>query len=61
MAQQNHRWGVTDSISTNFPTEQELALNDSLIAELRAQNTFEATEETNRRYAFSDPLECPDR
>lgn len=48
---QNHRWGVTDSISLNFPTEQELALNDSLIAELRAQNTFEATEETNRRAA----------
>lgn len=46
---QNRQWGVTGPISTNFPTEKELALNDSLVSELRAQNTFEATEETNRR------------
>ncbi|PNS17268.1 hypothetical protein CAC42_6951 [Sphaceloma murrayae] len=46
---QNRQWGVTAPISTQFPSEKELALNDSLIAELRAQNTFEATEETNRR------------
>lgn len=45
----NRQWGVTAPISVNFSTEKELALNDAMVAELRAQNTFEATEETNRR------------
>jgi len=48
-AQGQKQWGITAPISTNFPQPKELALNDSLVAELRAQNTFEATEETNRR------------
>ncbi|KAF2150849.1 Poly(A) polymerase PAPalpha [Myriangium duriaei CBS 260.36] len=55
---QNHRWGVTDSISLSFPTERELALNDSLLTELRAQNTFEATEETNRRAAVLSTMQA---
>ncbi|KAF2218396.1 Poly(A) polymerase PAPalpha [Elsinoe ampelina] len=46
---QNRQWGVTAPISTSFPSEKELALNDSMVAELRAQNTFEAPEETKRR------------
>lgn len=44
------QWGLTPPISTNLPTQKELALNESLIAELKNQNTFEATEETEKRY-----------
>lgn len=46
---QNKQWGITAPIAQSFPTEKELALNDTLLTELRSQNTFEATEETNRR------------
>jgi poly(A) polymerase len=41
--------GVTPAISQAFPTDDELRLNESLIAELRAQNNFEAAEDTDRR------------
>lgn len=33
----------------NLPTDKELALNDSLITELKEQKTFEAAEETAKR------------
>lgn len=43
------QWGTTPPVSTAFPTPQELALNDALIAELKSQNNFEPPEETKRR------------
>lgn len=43
------QWGLTAPISTNFPTEMELQLNESLLAELKEQKTFESVEETERR------------
>ncbi|KAF4548625.1 Poly(A) polymerase pla1-like protein [Elsinoe fawcettii] len=58
MAQNGRQWGVTAPISTNFPTEKELALNDSMVAELRTQNTFEAPEETKRRAQVLSTLQA---
>ncbi|KAJ5423035.1 Poly(A) polymerase [Penicillium cf. griseofulvum] len=43
------QWGVTPPISTVLPTKDELAANDDLIAELKAQNNFELPTETERR------------
>ncbi|KAL2220926.1 Poly(A) polymerase [Thermoascus aurantiacus ATCC 26904] len=43
------QWGVTPPISTLLPTPEELAANDDLIAELKAQNNFESPAETERR------------
>jgi poly(A) polymerase len=42
-------WGVTDPISLAMPSKKDLELNDSLLDELRRQNNFESTEETERR------------
>lgn len=55
------QWGLTAPISTNFPTEKELALNEALIAELKAQDTFEAPEETKKRFALVPSLFPMDR
>jgi poly(A) polymerase len=43
------QWGVTPPISTVLPTKDEIAANDDLIAELKAQNNFEQPTETERR------------
>ncbi|KAH1618793.1 hypothetical protein KXX21_008797 [Aspergillus fumigatus] len=43
------QWGVTPPISTALPTPEELAANDDLISELKAQNNFESPAETERR------------
>jgi poly(A) polymerase len=43
------QWGVTPPISTVLPTQGELAANDDLIAELKAQNNFELPTETEKR------------
>ncbi|GIC91587.1 polynucleotide adenylyltransferase [Aspergillus udagawae] len=43
------QWGVTPPISTALPTPDELAANDDLITELKAQNNFESPAETERR------------
>ncbi|OJJ34893.1 hypothetical protein ASPWEDRAFT_111886 [Aspergillus wentii DTO 134E9] len=43
------QWGVTPPISTVLPTPDELAANDDLISELKAQNNFESPTETDRR------------
>ncbi|KAJ9292695.1 hypothetical protein DTO271G3_8509 [Paecilomyces variotii] len=43
------QWGVTPPISTILPTPDELAANDDLIEELKAQNNFESPAETERR------------
>ena len=45
------QWGVTPPISTALPTSDELAANDDLIAELKAQDNFEPPSDSERRYA----------
>jgi len=45
----SRQFGVTPAISLALPTEDELRLNESLITELRAQNNFEAADDTDRR------------
>lgn len=47
--QQVRQWGVTPPISMTLPAPEEVAANDDLIAELKAQNNFEAPSETERR------------
>ncbi|MCJ1266017.1 polynucleotide adenylyltransferase [Lobaria immixta] len=49
MATSQRQWGVTPPIAVNLPTDAELATNDALIAELKRQNNFEGSEETERR------------
>ena len=51
-APQTHQKGVTPPISLALPTATELTQNDALIAELKKQNNFEASDETERRYVF---------
>jgi poly(A) polymerase Pap1 len=46
------QWGQTAPISVAFPTEKEKALNESLIEELKLQNNFASTEETDRRWVI---------
>lgn len=41
--------GVTGPISLTKPTAQEIALNDSLIAELKARGSFESEQATRKR------------
>jgi poly(A) polymerase len=41
--------GVTPPISSALPTEEELRLNEALIAELRSQDNFETAEDTEKR------------
>jgi poly(A) polymerase Pap1 len=48
-ATQAKQWGTTPAISQAFPTDAEIAANDALIAELKAQNNFESVEETEKR------------
>ncbi|KAG9517080.1 Poly(A) polymerase, partial [Aureobasidium melanogenum] len=43
------QWGVTPPVSTAFPTDKELAQSEALLAELKEQKSFEATEDTNKR------------
>lgn len=49
MAASNRQWGVTPPISSSLPTPAELLANDTLIAELKRQNNFEGSDETERR------------
>ena len=48
------QWGVTPPIITALPTDAEIVTNDALIAELKQQNNFEASEETEKRYVRLD-------
>lgn len=43
------QWGVTPPISQTLPNESEKRANDSLFAELKAQNTYEHATETAKR------------
>jgi poly(A) polymerase len=43
------QWGTTPPVSTAFPTEKEIGLNDTMIEELKGQNNFEAPDETEKR------------
>jgi poly(A) polymerase len=45
------QYGVTPPVSTTLPTEQENAVNDALIEELKKQNSFESKAETDKRLA----------
>ncbi|MCJ1309324.1 polynucleotide adenylyltransferase [Agyrium rufum] len=45
------QWGITPPISMKLPTENELKLNASLTDELKRQDNFEGSEETERRKA----------
>ncbi|KAI5236627.1 Poly(A) polymerase [Aureobasidium subglaciale] len=47
----SRQYGVTPPVSTAFPSEQDLALSESLLAELKEQKSFESTEDTNKRVA----------
>ncbi|KAK3115408.1 polynucleotide adenylyltransferase, partial [Teratosphaeriaceae sp. CCFEE 6253] len=50
-------WGVTPSFSYEPPTTIDLKLNDSLVAELKAQNNFPPASDTERREAIILKLE----
>lgn len=47
----SRQWGVTPPISVALPSEAEFATNDALTAELKRQNNFEGSEETEKRLA----------
>ncbi|KAI9721764.1 MAG: hypothetical protein M1812_002099 [Candelaria pacifica] len=47
--QRVQQWGITPPLTLVPPTDQELAANDALIAELKKQNNFENHEDTERR------------
>lgn len=49
MATSQRQWGVTPPISLTLPSDTERAANDALIAELKRQNNFEGSDETDRR------------
>ena len=48
--EQNRQWGVTGPISTSLPNEDDLTRNVALIDELKKQNSYEASDETDKRY-----------
>ena len=47
---QTRQWGVTPPISFSLPTDAEIDIDDALIAELKRQNNFETSDETEKRY-----------
>ncbi|EHA50953.1 hypothetical protein MCOR02_008098 [Pyricularia oryzae] len=49
--------GVTPPVSVHLPTEEEKQATDSLLAELRAQNSFEGPVETEKRFAVLRSLQ----
>ncbi|KAK4632383.1 Poly(A) polymerase pla1 [Fulvia fulva] len=49
MAQNDDTRGVSAPLSTDPPTERDLKLSGELIQELKAQNNFEAPEQTQKR------------
>ncbi|KAJ6263688.1 polynucleotide adenylyltransferase [Drechslerella dactyloides] len=47
--QEPRQWGVTPAISHSLPTDQEVRINNELIEELKAMNSFESAEESQKR------------
>ena len=45
------RLGVTNTMSNDPPTPQDLKLDETLLQELKSRNEFESPEETRKRYA----------
>jgi len=56
-APSNPKYGVTPPISEAPPSESELRLNEALIAELRSQNNFESTDDTEKRKRVLDHMQ----
>ena len=54
--QPKRQWGVTQAISHAAPKDEELKLNDKLVAALTAENNFETPEQTKARYVSTHPL-----
>ncbi|KAK5703826.1 polynucleotide adenylyltransferase [Elasticomyces elasticus] len=50
------QWGVTPAFSNDPPTAADLKLNDTLIAELKAQNNFAPQADTDKREAIIGKL-----
>lgn len=49
MAETEQQWGPTQPISSDPPTKQQIEQTDALLAELKAQKTFESPEEGKKR------------
>jgi hypothetical protein len=49
MAEPPRHKGVTEPLSTAHPTDQEKKYSDKLVEELKRQNNFESTAETQKR------------
>lgn len=49
MADKRTQWGLHSPLSTALPTPEEVAQDEAMIEELKRQNNFESTEETERR------------
>lgn len=46
---ETEQWGPAKPISIDAPTKQQLEQSDTLLAELKAQKTFESPEEHKKR------------
>ncbi|ROT38844.1 Poly(A) polymerase [Sodiomyces alkalinus F11] len=57
MSSQDRPLGVTPPISTSLPTDAEHAVNESLLEELKRQNTFESPAETAKREKVLEQLQ----
>jgi len=51
------QWGVTRPISMLGPTDAENAVNQALVEELKRQNSFESSEESQKRVAVLNQLQ----
>ncbi|KAF2430793.1 Poly(A) polymerase [Tothia fuscella] len=49
MATSEQKWGLTNPISVDLPTQDDVKQNEALIAELKSQNNFESAEATEHR------------
>lgn len=53
MRRQPKQYGVTPPITVAGPTEKEVERNQTLIEELKKQDSFESQEESAKRYVKS--------
>lgn len=49
MAEGEQKWGLTNPISRELPTPDDVKQNEALITELKSQNNFESAEATEHR------------